>query len=180
MSVAYKIKKLFFSNSVFKYKRIEGQTCKDNIFYVGPKAGASCDLSNLCHEICHFAEREPPKLLKFPLTGWGLSSGKYWRIGARWGYEPSTDQQVLREARVWAFQYNLQKELDLSDDIRDLVESAVWLPAFCFWRYKGPDSTESGSIDRLKSYVEKLSKEYTYDRLINDFNDRIGLIERSL
>lgn len=180
MSIAYKIKNLFFNNSVIKLQtNLEGQFAKNKTFYVGAKAGPGLEISNLLHEICHFAEFSVKRLRKFPTYGWGFYPGKYWQFGTSFGYEPQTSQQVFREARVWAFQLSLSKELSLDDSSENLVRSAVWLPAFCYYKYSFDNTSDKKSLYYLSKHVERLSKNrFTFDKLMSDFNERIQELEK--
>jgi hypothetical protein len=179
MSLAKKIKDTFFYSPSFCIKKMEGQSCEEKKYLVGAKAGPSCSFSNLFHEICHFAELEKQRIVKFPSSSWGLYPGKFWQINTSWGYEQSTDQQVQREARVWAYQLSVQKHFGLDDSAYNLVDSVVWLPAWCFYRFKwGGAKHEKKAIYKLSKHVERLSKRNSYQKLIDEFSERIKLIEK--
>jgi len=179
MSIAKQIKNDFFYSSSFRIKNMEGQTCEEKSYWVGGIAGPSCNLSNLLHEICHFAELEKERILEFPKKGWGLNMGKFWQIGNNWGYEQSTDQQVQREARVWAYQLSAQKHFGLNDSAYELVSSVVWLPAWCHYRMKwGGYKHERKAKYQLAQHVSRLAKRNSYQKLIDEFSQRIEMIER--
>ncbi len=179
MSAAHVIFNTFFQNKTFCYEAsLQGQYCENNVFFVGDKAGPGRDLSILLHEICHFVELERERLVKFPANGWGLTHGKFWQIGTAWGYEPRTVQQVDREARVWGFQLLAQKHLELNDSAYELVRSAVWLPAFCHYKYSFSGKiTDTKALYHLAKRVERLSKRISYDQLVNEFHERVKLLE---
>ena len=115
---------------------LEGQTVYEptSQYVIGPWAGPQAEIENLLHEMCHFAEREVDKLLQFPFSSWGFSYGKYWEVLGRFGYEPQTDASVLREQRVWAYQISLQKHLGVEVDPYDLVSSAQYMNAWCYYQ----------------------------------------------
>ncbi len=147
----------------------------------------------LLHEICHLAEREEDKLLEFPLTGWGFSHGQYWEIGHKSGYEPQTDQSVMREARVWAYQLNLHKKYGLNDDPLEMVGSATFLPAFCHFQFKfnkyayncrelGEErdylATEKFALTKLANLVQDWSRNfYTLERFEFEWNKRMEMLK---
>ena len=86
--IAKQIKNTFFYSDVFNLRHnFEGQLCENNAFYVGGRAGPGKDISNVLHEICHFAELEKERVVKFPSYGWGLYPGRKWVVGVHWGYE---------------------------------------------------------------------------------------------
>jgi hypothetical protein len=177
MSVAHQIKNIFFTNSIVKIDvSVQGQKCDGNVFVLGASAGPSRDLSNLLHEVAHFAELEVDRLATFPAGGWGLSMGKFWQIGTAWGHEPHTDQQVQREARVWAMQLSAERHFNIRDSATDLVKSAVWLPAWCHYRRKVTPDTfkDNEALDALAFEVDALTKVYSFDRLVEDFSHRVN------
>ena len=177
MSAAHLIHSTFLKNNIIEYRpNISGQSFENHKFILGDRAGPSRDLSNLLHEICHFAEREIGKLKSHPTYGWGFYLGKYWQIGTRWGYEPTTDQQVQREARVWAFQLACQRQFNLNDSAFELIKSAVFLPAWCYFtsKYK---FKEKKALYKLSCQVERMSRNrWNYQRLLDDFNERINAL----
>jgi hypothetical protein len=107
-----KLFKDFFAHTRNHVKfKVEGQSLNSlNEYVLGCMAGPSICLSNLCHEMAHFAEREVHKLCQMPAAGWGYTHGKYWEICGQSGYEPTTDQAVQREARCWAYQWSIINE----------------------------------------------------------------------
>ena len=182
METLKKVKELFFANKQIKLSvGLEGQKCDGTTYIVGCKAGPSVDIQNLLHELCHFAELEKERLLLFPRTSWGLKFGKFWSFGQHWGYEPQTSEQVEREARVWAFQLSASKYFGLNANSHDYAKTAVWLPAFTIYEcgFTGKAS-DCKAIYKLSKHIERLSKNrFTFDKLIDDFNDRIKLLENN-
>jgi hypothetical protein len=182
VSVAYEIKRLFFQNNVVKYKsKMEGQECKERCFFLGSYAGPEKSIESLLHEVGHFAELEKERLAIFPTNGWGLKQGRFWQIGVHWGYEPCTDQQVLREARVWAFQLSAQRHFNLRSCAKELVSSAVYLPAWCLYKRKTVQTKphdEHEALDTLARHVDGLTKNYTFERLVCDYHDRVKYLEK--
>ena len=181
-SIAHQIYQLFFQSKYVKYKScLSGQRCEGTQYILGPKAGPEASISNLLHEICHFAELEPKRLLQFPTYGWGLYPGKFWQIGTHWGYEPSTDQQVQREARVWAMQLSLERHFNLNDSPEQLVRSAIFLPAWCFYKRK----IDSGYSDKkalyyLAKHVGRLAKRHPFEKVVSDYNYRLSFLQTNL
>lgn len=179
MSVAHEIKKIFFQSPIFQLRnKMEGQICEEKSYFVGAAAGPSLNLSNLFHEICHFAELDIKRLKKFPSRNWGFYYGKFWQIGTSWGYEPQTSDQVKRESRVWAFQLSAEKHFDLNDSAQELVKSAVWLPAFCYYKYSFNNHSDKKALYYLAKHVERLSKTFNFQKLLDDFNSRIQELEK--
>ncbi len=147
----------FLNNQVHVDIKVEGQSLNDNKqFVLGCRAGPSVEISNLFHEMGHFAEREIPKLLKRPLGSWGYKFGKPWSCLGRSGFEPNTAQSVYREFRIWAFQVNLEHHYGLETDIEDLIDSAVYLPAF--YLYKMEIKSEKEKLAIACEEVKLLSK----------------------
>ena len=183
MSIAHKIKKDFLSNDLVNYdSKIVGQVCRDNKYYLSDNVGPAKSLEYLLHEICHFAELEPDRLKKYPTNGWGLSSGKFWQIGVHWGYEQRTSQQVDREGRVWAFQLACQREYGMNDSAEDLVSSAVYIPAWCYFSAKHKSNGkhhEKKALYKLAKRVERMSNsDWSYQRLLEDYNQRLDFLKK--
>lgn len=186
MSVSHQIYKLFFSNEfVLLDVGLEGQTCQENSYIIGSRTGPVKSISGLLHEICHFAELEPERLLKFPGMAWGLKQGKFWQVGHKWGYEPMTDQQVQREARVWAFQLSAEKYFGIGDSAQELVSSAKYLPAWCWYQQKhskninGYQAKDKKALYYLAKHVERLAKHNPFEKLVNDYSYRINFLRNS-
>jgi hypothetical protein len=175
------INDLFFKDRPISYlKNKEGQMIDDNNRYVlGLMAGPSCELQNLLHEMSHLAEIDRKRLIKKPVTSWGLSFGKYWQIGTSWGYEPQTDQSVQREIRVWAYQHSISKALNLENgSSKELASSAHWLDAFFLYKhYTVGTVSEAVAKQNMAWQIEELSDTvYTYDRFCQEWDDRMKLI----
>lgn len=93
-------KRFFLKNPVKIKQRFEGQGISGSGNYLlGCYAGPEMDISHLFHEMAHLAEREEKAILEKPFSGWGFSHGKYWEVAGQCGWEPQTEQQVLREGR---------------------------------------------------------------------------------
>lgn len=153
---------------------IEGQGIDDEGRYIiGPWAGPEPEMPNLFHEMGHFADREKDKLEEFPNLGWGYGQGKFWQIGTSWGYEPQTDQSVIREARCWAYQISLMRHYGLETDVSEVVASAVWLPAF--FLYKQPACKDDKSrLSALAEEVNGLSQTtHSFDAFREAWFDRL-------
>ena len=183
MSIAHQIKKLFFSNEFVSLDvSYEGQTCNENSYVLGSKTGPVTSISGLLHEVCHFAELEPQRLLKFPSGNWGLYPGKFWQFGQNWGYEQSTDQQVQREARVWAYQLSAEKHFGINHSAEQLVRSATWLPAWCYYKFQFKTSrfvSDSKRLYYLAKHVERLSKRNSFEKLLEDFDHRVKFLREN-
>lgn len=179
MSIAHQINNLFFNNKILKLKaKMEGQKTINSTFIIGARTGPICSISGLLHEICHFTELEIDRLAKFPPHSWGFKLGSFWQIGQYSGFEPKTSQQVLREARVWAYQLSLEHYLGLNTNPYDLVKSATWLPAFCYYKYSFSGTpSDTKSLYYLAKHVERSAKTFSFNRLINEFNLRINYLQ---
>lgn len=184
-------KRYFIGRPVKIARGVSGQQITPTGAYrLGCKAGPSLGIEHLFHEMGHLAEREPEKLLERPDGGWGFTWGKYWQIANSSGWEPQTEQSVLREARVWSFQLSLMREHGLNPKPREMVESAVFIPAFCYFKYKrvspdgpnGPkryDETENEAIDLLAQIVEENTRIYTALKFEEDWNARLELLHNT-
>lgn len=159
-----------------------GQRLDENgDFVIGCKA-TDIYVTHLLHEMAHFAEREIDKLLLRPTEGWGYSYGKYWEIGNQSGYEPSTDQSVRRELRIWAYQHNLEKKYGIEQPIEDLVRAIVWDSAFTFYHsYHDVERKRFRSEkDRLviaaNEVKELADTTYTLDTFDKAWDERIRVL----
>lgn len=184
----------FVGNPVSAIVDFEGQGINEQGDYVlGCRAGPSIHISNLIHEMAHLAEREIPKLLEKPYKGWGFSFGKYWEFGGRSGHEPNTDQSVLRELRVWAFQWSIQQHYKIKDKesktIFDLVSSIVWLPAFVYFKHKRIskeerellkyDQSEKKAIELAAEEVRIMSNtDFTFECFCDNWFTRMKILKK--
>jgi len=160
-------------------------------YLLGNRAGPSCHISSLTHEMCHLAEREIPKLLEKPNCSWGFTYGKYWECLGQSGYESQTDQSVLREARVWAYQWSLHQTLGIpieddeeDNNIEGLVSSAVYMDAFFIYRNKRIDPNlefrqkEKEGLKALAAEVQELSRtRFTFDDFKRNWNEHMAALK---
>jgi hypothetical protein len=177
-------RRYFIGNPVKICQKFEGQgITADNCFKLGCVAGPSVELSNLLHEMCHLAEREKDKLLLRPHSAWGFTFGKYWELLGQSGYEAQTDQSVLREARVWSYQLSLSRELGIEESAEELVSSAVYLDAFCLFKFnhiaKGKPyrERERETLQVLAKLVEDQTEVFTFERFEQDWFERMELLK---
>lgn len=172
-------KRFIIGNPVKIAQRFEGQSITEgNCYLLGCRAGPEKSISHLFHEMCHLAEREKRVIKQRPFTSWGFKRGKPWSIGWQSGFEPQTDQQVMREARVWAYQLSLQREFDIDESAFDLCRSAVYLPAFCHFQYGRVNlRKEEDAIQTLASIVEYMSETYTYEKFVKEWNSRMEILK---
>lgn len=162
----------------------EGQRLDDEKrFILGCRAGPSVLVTNLLHEMCHLAEREKEKIIKRPINNWDFYKGKFWSLCGKSGYEPDNDKSVQRELRVWAFQLSIQNHYSIIEadegesPAEDLVSSAVYLPAWCYYR-KYDIETEKDALKRAADQITELSeKSYTFDRFCQDWEERMGALK---
>jgi len=183
------INKRYFENNPVRFKmKFEGQgLTNDNLYLLGGRAGPpdAISIQNLLHEMCHLAEREKDKLIEKPSSGWGFSLGKFWSINGQCGWEQSTDQSVLREARVWSYQLSLAKELDYDLSAEDLVSSAVYLPAFCYFKWrraqnkKDYNKSEEEALAILADIVEKETQRYNFKEFEKNWFERMELLKNT-
>ena len=165
-------------------QNVSGQEITEgNCYLLGCVAGPDKSVEYLLHEMAHLSEREPSKLLEKPVSGWGFSQGKYWEVAGKCGWEPQTDQSVQREARVWAYQLSLMRELNREETAENLVSSAVYLPAFCYFKSPLRDKSNSFSqneavaVKHLAAQVEKMAKsEFTFERWQEEWFARMELL----
>lgn len=184
-----RITKDFFDDTVVTYTiGMEGQrTDEDKRIVLGCRAGPSVSVTNLLHEMSHLAEREKNKIAKRPAYNWDFSYGKYWEVLGQSGWEPQTDQSVKRELRVWAFQLSIQNhyginEADEGETIaEDLVASAVYLSAWCYWRKSVGEcglESDKDALRRAADHITELSNsKFTFARFQQDWEDRIKLLK---
>ena len=180
-----RIRQDYFSNPLHPIKidvEVEGQFIDDNKnFLIGCIAGPSSSIENLIHEMAHFAEREPNKLLRRPRSSWGLNYGKQQVILGKVFNEPATAQGVKRELRVWAFQINIQKHYEIPVDPEELVESIVYVNSFCNYhlfkdREKDITYTEKERKAIALQEVLELTKTFTYKQFKENWDHRINLL----
>lgn len=178
-------KDFFYDNPVVCEIDLEGQSIDEEGRYVlGCRAGPHVGVENLMHEMGHLADREIPKLLLRPADGWGYYIGKTWHIMGRSGIEPTNDRAVTREASCWAFQSSLMEHYGTDLDIRDLVSSATYLPAFDLyvWRVINEDERQGlgytkyreKAIDILAEDVAKMHKTtHTFRKFVEAWDERM-------
>jgi hypothetical protein len=166
-------KRWIIGNPVKIRERFEGQGITEgNCYLLGCRAGPETSVEYLLHEMAHLSERELPKVLERPYASWGFSRGKYWEVYGQSGYEPQTDQSVMREARTWSFQLSLMRELGLEITAQELVESAVYLPAFCNFKFKAVPSWKDKSYrDSEQAAKEILAQKVEEETSIYSFNE---------
>lgn len=170
-------------------ENIEGQKINDKgQFSIVPWYGPEASVSGMLHEMCHFAEREIEKLMKFPRSSWGFYHGKFWQIGTSWGYEPQTDQSVRREQMVWAYQLSAQRHYGIDQEPFDVISSATWLPAWCYYQpfpderlYGLENRRENRRLVKLAEETELMSKnEFTFQAMQNAWDLRIEKLKDSI
>jgi len=156
------VRKDYFGNSKFPIQikvNLEGQGLDENgNFVIGCMAGPSCELANLFHEMGHFAEREIPKLKRKPPSSWGYTFGKYYQIGQHSGYEPTTDESVKRELRIWAFQWHLENKYGIATSIKEMISAVVYMPAFIYYPMNGGYRPEPERLTLALEEVTRLSQ----------------------
>jgi hypothetical protein len=175
-------KDLIIGNPIKIGQIVEGQQITENNCYLlGCKAGPGTHVEYLLHEIAHLAEREIPKLLEFP-QNWGFYYGKFWEatthMGYHSGWEPETDASVLREARVWGYQLSIMRHYQLPITSKELASSAVYLPAFCLYKYKRANVKEDdAALEQLSKLIDENSKIYTHAHFIEAWNTRMETLK---
>jgi hypothetical protein len=163
---------IFFKNSSievdweFEGQRIGDRECyrydrKDitdisGKIYIGAKAGPSCSITNLIHEMCHFVEIDDIRMRE---DGWGLKVPEVF-IFNRMCIEPNTCQMTLRELRVWCLQYAIHHSFGISGSFRDLISSSKYLP----------DSSLVPFRFESRNYFTSEDKKYFYDMPIEKRN----------
>jgi len=181
-------RRYFSYNPVKISRRLEGQGMRPDLCYqLGMRAYKEIEVNNLLHEMSHLAERETEKLLEFPARSWGFSLGKYWQIGTAQGFEPQTDQDVMREARVWSYQLSLSRELGVQETAKELVSSATWLGGFCLFKFRmrreGKVKSneyakgQEEALEILAQLVEEGTNIYTYQNFVENWNEKLEAIE---
>ena len=70
-----------------------------------------------------------------------------------------------------------QKHLGLDDDALDLVRSATYLPAWCYFSKKHKFE-DKRALWYLADQVKRMTKNFSWERLVNDFGERITLCKR--
>ena len=121
-----KLSRFFAGQSIINFKHgLEGADVDDKStsYIIGDRAGPwedCCDVSNLCHEMAHFIDRDKDILKKF-LPSWGFSYGEYWEFGRGSGYAHQTGESTECEIRVFAYQYILLKSISINITPEDLL-----------------------------------------------------------
>jgi hypothetical protein len=174
--------RFFIGNPVKIAQKKSGQSLNERgCFVLGTWAGPEATIGNLFHEMGHLAEREVRQLKKRPMHSWGFKFGKRMNLAHQSWDEPQTDQQVMREARVWSYQLSLSREFGVKETALELCESAVYLPAFCHFEFKICEKNniteyrdrEKVAVEELANIVEDGAKIYTYDKFVKDWNHRM-------
>lgn len=156
---------------IFVDPKTEGQKIRDNKYVIGCKTAYLLCVSSLLHEMAHFAEREINKLKQYPYSSWGFSLGKEWHVGRYSGFEMTTDRDVQREMRCWAFQYSLMRKYNFDFTIEDITSSAHFLNGFLFYHREVRNDKEKLSI--LAKEVIELSNKYNISAFDKAWNERI-------
>jgi len=106
------------------------QQVKDNKLIFGAWAGPLRCITHVIHEMCHLVEIDDARILE---EGWGLRMpqvyipGRYSRLAA----VPATYQPSLRETRVAALQYHVQRYIGIPTTFRSVINSFQFLPDWC-------------------------------------------------
>jgi len=151
----------------------------------------------------HLADREVPKLVKRPYSGWGYSYGKYWELMGRSGYEPQTDQSVVREGNIWAFQYSLHKhynlkiesefrdvELDPEHQVYELVSPAIYMGAFFIYASRfnpfplpkdmSLKERDEFALHKLADYVMELEDtKFSFENFVMAWSERMEALKET-
>lgn len=140
---------------------LEGQRVVDGQVILGMKAGPSYDVTNLCHEVCHYVESPLDRCNK---QGWGIKYPKIYQESF------STPKHLEREGRVWAWQYVLHDMVGL--DTKDIVSSSPYLPDLWLLKdaYGIPDTKNTTIIAFFKDYTASLG--YTQEEFLRRFHER--------
>lgn len=170
-------------------ERLEGQRVDDHgVVYVGSRAGPEVDISNLCHELGHFAEINDARV---DAPGWGLKTPQVWCYD-RMVCEPETLQITEREIRVMAYQVNLMEFLGVEVDIMETVACLRHLPDHIYVPLED-GSQAYGTRRRRKldyndvnlskqrwtaSYVRDLLKVNTMDRFFHEWRRKVVILEQ--
>lgn len=174
-SLLKEIAKRYFVGYPIKFqKRFQGQSlAKHNHYLIGCRAGPSISILNLFHEMAHFSEREEFKILDKTQWNWdfyyGRSFGDF--------FIPESDKDVLREIKVWSFQYSIFKKFGIKDSPRQLVESMIFLGGFDYFKYDR--CKERDPFEFASNMVLKLSeKEYSFEKFESNWFSRLEKLKR--
>jgi hypothetical protein len=191
-SLLRQVAKDFFVGNPVKFGiAVEGQKLtQKGLFYIGCRAGPydyepSYSIDNLFHEMGHLAEREIDKLLQKPYDGWGFRHGRFWKVGHHSGYEFQTDQAVMRESRVWAYQLSLARHYGINVDPVEVVGSARYIDGFCFYKSRFKDRLdtlgytegEEEAIKILAEETEKQTAEFSFDNFCKAWDIRMSKLK---
>lgn len=177
------VEKEFFTDSIVGVgEGLEGQKVDGGGFVLGCMAGPFQCVTNLLHEMAHLVELEKERLLEFPDGGWGLIHGSRIMIGERPYYDMITDQAVLREARVWAYQVSLQRHYGIDEAVDRTVSSVEYIGSWHIFRAKHGGSESLQQRDRralkvLADMVDRLSREeFSLENFRTSWWERIALL----
>lgn len=167
----------------------EGYYVEDGRFIFGLMAGPLQCVTNVLHEMSHLVELEMDRLLKRPEFGWGLIHGKQVQVGGRTYNEMSTDQALMREARVWAYQLSLQRYYGIQTSALDTVSSARYIDTWYVYRNKVTSEEKASGVVHVQrdkialghyaNMVESMSKSrYTVMRFKKEWKMRMDILVR--
>jgi hypothetical protein len=145
--------------------------------YIGARAGPYVNITNLCHEMSHFIEIDDERMNR---NKWGLKAPEVY-IFNRICVEPVTIQMSLRETRVAALQYWLQKSIGCEQSIQQLISSFKYLPDFTnvpfynngiiYSHEEMIENFEYGNRDEFRfNFLKEKCKEYIKNYSLEFFN----------
>lgn len=165
---------------MFTGRAVSVRGTEDDVFFIGPWAGPQSHISNVFHEMAHFAERRLEVLQTFPRNAWGFTFGTPWELLGRSGHEAQTDQAVRCEQRCWAYQLSIQDHYKVEQSDFETASSAVYLDAWCYYQPfedKIYNSCSSEDNPKLQAFVKETRQmantTHTWEHFLEAWNYRI-------
>lgn len=174
-----KVEELFFKDSPIKIaESLEGQSVHNGLS-LGLRAGPSCLVSNLTHEMSHLAEIDQSRIL---LPNWGLKYGQAQEILGRVYYEFSTTQATEREIRVFAYQQNLHNFLGIKSTPQEFSKLGEYLGDFAVVAYGDKLNLKSRekATQWIESQIIEKMKTFTLEKFMSEWNNKNQLLNQKI
>jgi len=134
---------------------------------LGCRAGSSYDVVNLLHEMAHFVEIPEERCVK---PDWGFRPGKAVLGDFGIAFIPTTARGTEREARVWAWQTVLMREIGVPFDVESLVGAAVYMSDFT----NVPGRTDAERVANVAHMVRGHAADLSIDGFDAIWNERVS------
>lgn len=151
---------------------IEGSNVDELGIKLGCRTGPTYEITGATHELCHLVEIDDARTM---VSNWGFKIGQI-EINGILYYEPQTNQASMREMRVFAYQYNLDKELGLKPDFLYFAKLLDYMADWGTMMKSGEKSDERYA--RLAGMMEDMAKkEFTVEKFKKELERKKKIIE---